>query len=91
MCVAADVPLMESGTAGYLGQVQPIVKVCCKYLILIDTQAHSDRTPGQVGVFRLCAKTYTENLPGLHYPFDTLTANTLHCLGEELSHSVSSS
>ncbi|EKM53222.1 uncharacterized protein PHACADRAFT_175614 [Phanerochaete carnosa HHB-10118-sp] len=26
MCMAADVPLMESGTAGYLGQVQPIVK-----------------------------------------------------------------
>ncbi|GJE92396.1 ubiquitin-activating enzyme E1-like protein [Phanerochaete sordida] len=26
MCMAANVPLMESGTAGYLGQVQPIVK-----------------------------------------------------------------
>ena len=29
MCMAANVPLMESGTAGYLGQVQPIVKVGC--------------------------------------------------------------
>jgi ubiquitin-like 1-activating enzyme E1 B len=27
MCVAAGVPLIESGTAGYLGQVQPIIKV----------------------------------------------------------------
>ncbi|KAI0634914.1 hypothetical protein C8Q77DRAFT_1104728 [Trametes polyzona] len=26
MCMAANVPLVESGTAGYLGQVQPIVK-----------------------------------------------------------------
>ncbi|KAF8315386.1 hypothetical protein DL93DRAFT_2148917 [Clavulina sp. PMI_390] len=26
MCVAAGVPLIESGTAGYLGQVQPIMK-----------------------------------------------------------------
>ncbi|KAG9029401.1 E1 ubiquitin-activating protein uba2 [Tulasnella sp. JGI-2019a] len=26
MCMAADVPLIESGTAGYLGQVQPIIK-----------------------------------------------------------------
>jgi len=26
MCLAADIPLVESGTAGYLGQVQPIVK-----------------------------------------------------------------
>jgi len=27
MCIAAKVPLVESGTAGYLGQVQPIIKV----------------------------------------------------------------
>ena len=39
MCMAANVPLVESGTAGYLGQVQPILKVClpcsrlCRLLI----------------------------------------------------------
>ena len=27
MCMAAGAPLVESGTAGYLGQVQPILKV----------------------------------------------------------------
>ena len=27
MCLAADVPLIESGTAGYLGQVSLIKKV----------------------------------------------------------------
>lgn len=27
MCMAANVPLVESGTAGYLGQVQPLLKV----------------------------------------------------------------
>ena len=27
LCISAGVPLMESGTAGYLGQVRPIVKV----------------------------------------------------------------
>ena len=27
MCLAADVPLIESGTAGFIGQVQPIKKV----------------------------------------------------------------
>jgi len=27
MCLAAQIPLVESGTAGYLGQVQPMVKV----------------------------------------------------------------
>ena len=27
LCLAAGVPLVESGTAGYYGQVQPILKV----------------------------------------------------------------
>ena len=27
LCLAAGVPLVESGTAGYFGQVQPILKV----------------------------------------------------------------
>lgn len=27
MCMAAQIPLVESGTAGYLGQVQPLLKV----------------------------------------------------------------
>lgn len=27
MCMAAEIPLVESGTAGYLGQVQPLLKV----------------------------------------------------------------
>ena len=32
MCLAADVPLVESGSAGYLGQVTVIKKV--NYLII---------------------------------------------------------
>lgn len=28
MCLAAGVPLIESGTEGYFGQVQPILQVC---------------------------------------------------------------
>jgi len=28
MCLAADVPLIESGTAGYMGQVTVVKKVC---------------------------------------------------------------
>jgi len=27
MCMAGSIPLVESGTAGYLGQVQPLLKV----------------------------------------------------------------
>jgi hypothetical protein len=31
MCLTADVPLIESGTTGFQGQVQPIVKVAKIY------------------------------------------------------------
>lgn len=34
MCLAADVPLIESGTTGFNGQVQVIVKVCSQVLWL---------------------------------------------------------
>lgn len=30
LCQAGGVPLMESGTAGYLGQVSTILRVSCK-------------------------------------------------------------
>ena len=33
MCLAADVPLIESGSAGYLGQVTVIKKVYITYCI----------------------------------------------------------
>jgi ubiquitin-like 1-activating enzyme E1 B len=31
MCLTADVPLIESGTTGFQGQVQPIVRVATTY------------------------------------------------------------
>jgi ubiquitin-like 1-activating enzyme E1 B len=47
MCLAAGVPLVESGTEGYFGQVQPILKVCLRlvYRRIIDRELDSkDRT-----------------------------------------------
>lgn len=35
MCLAADIPLIESGTAGYLGQVTVIKKVACAHLCVL--------------------------------------------------------
>lgn len=35
MCLAADVPLIESGTTGFQGQVQPIVRVLSRTANLI--------------------------------------------------------
>lgn len=39
MCLAADVPLIESGTAGYLGQVTVIKKV--RFCITLVTKFKS--------------------------------------------------
>ena len=38
MCLAADVPLIESGTAGYLGQVTTIKKVKNIFLFIFAPQ-----------------------------------------------------
>lgn len=44
MCLAANVPLVESGTAGYLGQVQPIIKVrySIEYMLQLLMRAMPD-------------------------------------------------
>lgn len=36
LCQAAGVPLVESGTAGYLGQVTPMIKVRPKLPFFLD-------------------------------------------------------
>jgi molybdopterin/thiamine biosynthesis adenylyltransferase len=41
MCLAADVPLIESGTTGFNGQVQVIKKVRAYISLLKGSQAHS--------------------------------------------------
>jgi hypothetical protein len=40
MCMAANVPLVESGTAGYLGQVQPMLKVRFKCRIFTFSKSY---------------------------------------------------
>lgn len=53
MCLAADVPLIESGTAGYLGQVTVIKKVkgfnfLCIIILPILLSANSEFVMGKV-------------------------------------------
>lgn len=93
MCMAANVPLVESGTAGYLGQVQPILKVrhdlfLCSFWIHRQP-AYTLRPTGQSRVLRLRPKTNTKIIPCLHHPFYPVTTYTLHCMGEELPDTVS--
>jgi len=80
--MAANVPLVESGTAGYLGQVQPILKV---RLLRFLPWRPLITTTGPDGVFRLRYQTDPKDFPSLYHSLDALTADSLHCLGQKLS------
>ena len=92
MCLAADVPLIESGTQGYVGQVQPIKK---------DETECFDCT-GQFSIHRneltcasqidhsppVCSETRAQDFCSLHNQKYSLDGSPLHCLGQELPVSV---
>ena len=64
MCLAADVPLIESGTTGFNGQVQPIIKVGrAKSCIRAKTLT----LPGKNRMLRLQYQRNTQELPCLHH------------------------
>lgn len=45
MCLAADIPLIESGSAGYLGQVTVIKKVTWTWptdLLCVETEKNAE-------------------------------------------------
>jgi hypothetical protein len=46
MCLAANIPLVESGTAGYLGQVTVIRKVRSNFYSFFYSQIHNVADPG---------------------------------------------
>ena len=80
MCLAAQVPLVESGTTGFNGQVQVIVKVRFR-----SGPKHIWLTRiGQNGMLRLQYKGSTKKLSGLHDQEHPESTDTLHRLGEKL-------
>lgn len=90
MCVAARVPLIESGTAGYLGQVQPIIKVNRNGSGPPNNE-DLERSKGCHGMLRLRSETNPQKLPGLHNTLYTERTDPLCCMGEVVSVSVRSS
>lgn len=93
MCLAADIPLIESGTAGYLGQVTVIKKVnvhtfiwqkTLKTLIFSSpcSLSLSLLTPGNDGVLWVPAKAGPENFPRMHHQKHAVRAHSLHRLGQ---------
>ncbi|CAE6486282.1 unnamed protein product [Rhizoctonia solani] len=65
MCIAAGIPLVESGTAGYLGQVQPLMH-------------HTLHSPSQTECFECVAKPVPKSFPVCTIRSTPSTA--LHCI-----------
>lgn len=89
MCLAAGVPLVESGTTGFNGQVQVIEGVSRiddreKTTTLLKTLP----IPGQNGMLRLQSEASLQVLPNLHHPKHPVTAHPLHSMGKKLSPTV---
>lgn len=80
MCLAANVPLIESGTTGFNGQVQPILKVGWITLGL-DTMTGMLTIAGQERVLRLQHERNPKELSRLYHPKHTEPAHTLHRVG----------
>ncbi|KAH7323317.1 hypothetical protein B0J17DRAFT_682908 [Rhizoctonia solani] len=65
MCIAAGTPLIESGTAGYLGQVQPLIH-------------HTLHSPSQTECFECVAKPVPKSFPVCTIRSTPSTA--IHCI-----------
>lgn len=83
MCLAANVPLVESGTTGFNGQVQVIEKVGNSSRST-DCKANTGSFLGENGVLRLQREANTQIISNLHHSHSSHPADPLHCVGEEL-------
>lgn len=92
MCLAANVPLIESGTTGFNGQVQVIKKVGGGIYKLSWSLPIRSRplltSEGGNRMLRLQRERDAESPPYLHNPQQSESTNPLYCLGEELVNAV---
>lgn len=83
MCLAADVPLIESGTTGFNGQVQPIKKVRIWKRGGPDISWLTFRI-GCHQMLRLRREDSAKEFRCLHHPEHPKSAHPLHSVGQEL-------
>ncbi len=83
MCLAADVPLVESGTTGFNGQVQIIKKVSTNDRC--GSMPENLLCTGADGVLRLQYERSPKELSCLHDTEYAKSAYPLHSLGKKLS------
>jgi hypothetical protein len=82
MCLAADIPLIESGTTGFNGQVQVIRKVGAP--LCIWSHSGTDSHVGPIAMLRLHTESHAQVLPSLHDPKHSIAADSLHRVGQVL-------
>lgn len=92
MCIATNVPLVESGTTGFLGQVQPILKVSLdsqRSIVFCDV---ADGVPnvrlclsGSHGLLRLHGEADAEDVPGMYHSLHSNDTYPLCRMGEDMA------
>uniref|UniRef100_A0A3Q0KSF4 Ubiquitin-activating enzyme E1b, putative n=1 Tax=Schistosoma mansoni TaxID=6183 RepID=A0A3Q0KSF4_SCHMA len=79
MCISAKIPLIESGTAGYLGQVEPLIPV----VEMGESQA-TNTEANQATIYRTgCYECQPRGLSQRYYPACTIRntpSEPIHCV-----------
>ncbi|CAH8574289.1 unnamed protein product [Schistosoma mattheei] len=79
MCISAKIPLIESGTAGYLGQVEPLIPV-----IETSESEATNTEANQATTYRTgCYECQPRGLGQRHYPACTIRntpSEPIHCV-----------
>ncbi|KZP05062.1 hypothetical protein FIBSPDRAFT_967619 [Athelia psychrophila] len=76
MCMAAKVPLVESGTAGYLGQVQPLLKASPASISHASTVINA--LAGSHRMLRLHPQTHAQTFPTC--TIRSTPSQPIHCI-----------
>ncbi|CAH8601372.1 unnamed protein product [Schistosoma margrebowiei] len=79
MCISAKIPLIESGTAGYLGQVEPLIPV-----VQTSESEAANTEANQATTYRTgCYECQPRGLGQRHYPTCTIRntpSEPIHCV-----------
>lgn len=79
MCISAKIPLIESGTAGYLGQVEPLIPV-----VETSESEATNTEANQATTYRTgCYECQPRGLGQRHYPACTIRntpSEPIHCV-----------
>lgn len=85
MCLAANIPLIESGTSGYAGQVQPIkgdVTECFDCVCESAAGLLRGQRAEWLTTLPLRSQASAEDVRGVHNQEHAVDGSSLHCVGK---------